>query len=408
MESSSQIKVAYPEILFGPSNRMRTTTPIQTIVEYSYNGVGSLWVLGRDGVSHRINSYTADRHAGDTFGFTINKLHRNAVDVQTNIHRESMLEGNRNMVVYENLLSCPNRGQYRELHVTYFVPDAQLSDAGGVLYIAEFDIVLSTVDPILQGIVHPYSVAAAFAERDGVINSNTLRGTTARWFIVDNEGICGTRYMQICGEVVCIRTRSNGTLESGLYFQLHDEQSPTAVKRFFPIKDVIGDKLPFKLFDSADHAISYNETHDHEVKVTSIKRDTEEYRQQNQLRKELSNANEELVELRNQLLNQNSELTERFRKEAEAVTSRLAAAYKEREQEMLAREQEMLRRAEERTAERLEERARIQKERDEMLKDIAEQAKVRRQHTLEIIKSVPVVLGIALTVMQLFLKAKSK
>lgn len=430
MEHSNQLRVAATDVKFGPSQLPRHNTPMQTITEFSYNGIGFVWVLTREGISYRINSYSSDRRIGEQFGFIINKFFRHAVDVESNIQRESMLEGNRNMAFFDNLLTTGVKGQHRELYVTYFVSDTQLSNAGGVLYVAEADIVLCTVNPHDKPIVHPYGAAAATAARDGLIYVNSIRGTTARWFIVDNERICGCKYMMVCGEAVCIRTTEHGSLESGLYVQVQDETSPNPVKRFYPIKDVMANKLPFRLSDSMEHALSYNEAQEHELNVGTLKRSAEEIRQENQIRKELSQIADENAELRQQLMNQQAEFAERSRKEQESILTAIQAATKEREAEF-ARQEEARRKEYERQEEqrrkdyeqreearrkeseqreetRRKDAERIQLERERLLKDAAEQEKSRRQQTLEVMKAVPVVLGIALTVLQLFSKAKSK
>lgn len=278
--------------------------------------------------------------------------------------------------------------------VDYFVSHEQLKLSGGIFYLTQLDLLISTRSDNVVG-VHPYSQLAHRLRSvvdDGFLNMESGFGFNIR--LVDNKGEQTDKYLNLNGEIFRITPEQCPFYRDGVHVvrsahrlaQTRNAHRPESV--CLPFEE--GYKK-YNLFDSREEALAYGDTakvreRELEERAHEVKKEEADWKaQKNQRDQEL------------EILKHNFE------------TTRL-------EQQRKAKEEELQR--EQRKQYYQEELERLQHERERLLnelkigqaasKDYYEHRSMQRKDSSELMKYIPTVISAIGGIATLFLVGRMK
>lgn len=143
-------------------------------------------------------------------------------------------------------------GSMQATHLDYFITLHELEQNGSSMYLENLDVVISLMPPAMAP-CHPFSLQGA---REGLMSPrSTGGGLEYRIEIYDQDGLHGDRFINISGEVFCIRVNRSGTRRNGVYVYGHAPQST--------VSGPTQERTHFYDFEEADQRLhlyqSYNE-----------------------------------------------------------------------------------------------------------------------------------------------------
>lgn len=196
-------------------------------------------IVGRDGIPFKLPNDVTDR----SNELSIIKTYRidMGVDVdpvnvffnssETTAERNAMLEAYGKAV--ETQIASHTRNQLRFSVKHLIARDDVVSNAGGCLYNADFDIMISVLEDT-SAVTHPYSVPATRRQilvKESNINDTDRFGYSI--YIISNDGVMGDRYVNINGDVYLVPSSRNNSLRNGIYL-CSSSPTSTEAKRMIP------------------------------------------------------------------------------------------------------------------------------------------------------------------------------
>ena len=410
-QQNSTLRVVDPLVSYGPTQGISNNdSALHFQKEFHYTGYGQLYVLTREGLCYTLRSYGIGRSQTEPPGLTVYTARHVSLDVRIDIHRESMSSGNRAKDLYNNFVTRPHNHQGRDLYVSYSITEEQINNNGGSVYSPELDVVLSLADPVTNDIHHPYGCVSALSRPDSVAESR-VPGAHMRLVFIDNERLMGQKWVRFGDYTLQITPVPSDSLRSGLYLVYQSMGEYSEVKQFWELKDVQANKTGFVLFNSRAEAMAWVEQKDHELTVTAMKRDTEELKISSGRRKI---EDDEVAALRKELLDARKQLDELARLNTQNATDAAIAVRTEMSELILverkAHEQRLeaeKKRYEEELRRLEEERKRSREEAERNRKDWYEERNYERKNLNEILKLIPAVASIVLSIVVLT-KSKAK
>lgn len=113
------------------------------------------------------------------------------------------------------------RDKNRLFDVDYFIPTKKMRELGGVFYVKEVDLLISTNTSNGIG-PHPFSrLRDHVRARDAGLMCETT-GFFYRLLFIDNEGVYGTHYVNVNGAAYAIRPIKNPSLPDGFHHYTPD------------------------------------------------------------------------------------------------------------------------------------------------------------------------------------------
>lgn len=402
------MKIIEPEIKFGPITNAEYSSehaPLSMSHEFRYNGYGTLYLLTRDGICYTLRSFLNDRTLTEVPGLTVYASENISVDVNVDIQRESMLSGTRSQALVDNIRKTPLRSTRRNVYVSYFVSDQELTAAGGSAYVADIDVVISVVDPIANSIRHPFGSANVLAGGVGTIEAQRLKGAHMRLLFIDNERVMGDKWFRLGEICIHLRPTVSDQLSSGIYLIYQGSSDTVEVRRHWPLKEVQAGKLPLRMFNSQAEAAAWDEEREHELHTATLKRDTETTKTEGVRQRQLT---DEITSLRKERDEANERYDDMVRNNAKSL-SEAAGNIRQELEDRLNRERKE---AEERLAtekRRYEEEVKQAREdNDRKRKEWYEDRSYERKNLNEILKLIPVIASIVLSVVVLTKSKSSK
>lgn len=402
------MRIIEPEIKFGPMTNAQYSSehaPLSMSHEFRYNGYGTLYLLTRDGICYTLRSFINDRNALEVPGLTVYASETISIDVNVDIQRESMSSGTRSQALVDNIRSAPLRRTHKDVYISYFVSDQELTAAGGSAYVADIDVVISVVDPIENSIRHPFGSAAAASGGLGTIEAKRLKGAHMRMLFIDNERVMGDKWFRLGEICIHLRPTVSDQLASGIYLIYQGSSDNAEVRRYWPLKEVQAGKLPIRMFNSQAEAAAWDEEREHELQTAAFKRDTESTKNEGTRQKQIT---DEISSLRKERDEANERYDSMVRTNAKQL-SEAAANIRQELEDRLNRERKD---AEERLAtekRRHEEEVKQAREDSERKrKEWYEERSYERKNLNEILKLIPVVASIVLSIVVLTKSKSSK
>lgn len=379
-----RLKVHQPDQRIGQSRHLNNEKPqLGFNVDYHYNGNGTLWIITRDGLCYCLDGSQGRRSVNEQEGLTIYCAHRLEHYVHLAIHRELLSIPTFSGQLYNTIMTrpveCGQRGAYYE----NFISDADIHNKGGSIYIQALDIVACTVDPIFNGIKHPFSPTVELTS-ELIGKHHTNGAATVKVRIIDNEGVTPTKYYRLGDIAISVLPVANGELKSGLYVIYRGATEADEIRNWYSLADMENDKTPIKFFNSKPEALAYDA-------IGAMKLRTEELKAQQQLQKpiddEANGLRQQLQSLRDQQMTEYTRTIESMRTQHQGIL--------EQERKRFTAEHEIFK----------SELEALRKEREHRVKDRYDDLSYERKNFNEMLKMIPAIVSIVLSVVVL-VKAK--
>lgn len=279
----------------------------------------------------------------------------------------------------DNTLNAPTGNQYADISalqtavmhrrtgrdgstkfdVDYFIPSTRIRELGGVFYLEQLDILISTMANNRMG-PHPFSrLSKHIQQRDQHDLVSETAGFFYRLRFVDNEGTYGTHYVNINGVAYAVRPVQDTNSKSGIYHYVPSVDNPTLTHTTY--KTIEEGIVEYDLYKTREEAITHG----------NVKESQKQWLKEREL------------EIEKERMERNREMAE-LKAEHELKMTRLKNDHALDE------------------AERQREMFRLQKEKDQLKdeleyrhlhrKDRYEARSASRRDTSDIIKAIPVVL----------------
>lgn len=199
----------------APSGR----SPLEVSITYQNGTNVPITVISRSGIGFEI----APTPAIGAKDFTIRVTYAICKSVNIDVHRLLNMVDDDSSIEMRAIADALRHGKQvfdgrRTIFtIEYSVGRPELETRGGSLYLPQLDIVLS----ILQGPnvpTHPYNEQAQrrqLIESDPGINSSDTFGYY--FLVIDNEGVYGDRFVNVCGEVFRVKAIKDYSRHSGIY-----------------------------------------------------------------------------------------------------------------------------------------------------------------------------------------------
>lgn len=393
-----RLKVHQPEQSIGQPSQINNEQPqFSMISDFHYNGNGKLWVISREGVCYCLDGSQGKRRYDDKPGLTVYCSHRIANFVDVDMHRELQSVECFGQKLYHETKTRRVDLMGRTVYYNNFVSDYDISAKGGSLYIQSLDIVICTVDPVLSGIRHPFSPAVELTS-ELIGQRQTAGAGSIKIRIIDNEGVTATKWYCV-GEIpISVHPVQHPDLGSGVYVIYRGATEVDEVRRRYTLADLESGKLPISFYNSKAEALAADRVAATKLETEQTKLETEQLKAKQQKQKPVD---EEIEALRAQVLAAN-ERERKLQQQQQDDSLRIAQSLRDQHQRDI--EAERKRWAAETEVWRTELEI-LRKEREARTKDRYDDLSYERKNFNEMLKMIPAIVSIVLSVVVL-VKAK--
>lgn len=237
-------------------NTKAAWSPLEKTVSYYNHLTDDVTVVGRDGIPFRIPS---SGRRDNTVQVRVTYSIDSSIQVDPNSvfyhHGSNTAEGKALKSAIAAMEENPTHGK-KTFSLNYTVTRDDIVRNGGILYLAELDLVINATKEEWKAL-HPYSDAAT---RYQLIEAETNVNNTERFgyslYIVSNDGRFKDKYVNIGGCVYRVPSTKNQSLRDGVYLCStgpveNDATTPMPIALHYEF-EAARDKL--KLYDSAEEA----------------------------------------------------------------------------------------------------------------------------------------------------------
>lgn len=222
MQYLEETKLTYHEIdnVSLATHALNERSQVEQHVQYINHLSSDVTVVGRNGVPFTLPP-TGRRH--DEFLIRITYRIDPSVKVdqanQFNRYANDNAEGRalREAIALLESGKLPTVMGKREFSLEYRVTRNEIVENGGVLYLADLDLVVSAVrDPSVA--IHPYSSASSrYRLIESEVNVNNTESFGYAMYLVSNDGAVKDKFVNIGGEVYRVPSVKNQSLRDGVY-----------------------------------------------------------------------------------------------------------------------------------------------------------------------------------------------
>lgn len=231
-----------PEVAIGESNRP-AWSPLERNVSFYNNLFDDVVIVGRDGLPFKL---PPSGKRDNLFQIRVTyRIHASVImDPKGVFHNygANTAEGKALAAAVKNIEESPVSGN-KTFSLDYTIRRDDIVSQGGVLYLADLDIVVSVHKDEWKAL-HPYSDASTryqLIEAESNVNNSERFGYSV--YIVSNNGSVNSKYINLGGSVYRVPSITNQSLRDGVY-----------VCSSGPVQNSAKDPIPMSLHYTFDEA----------------------------------------------------------------------------------------------------------------------------------------------------------
>jgi len=237
--------------------------------------------------------------------------------------------------------------------------------------------------------------------------------------VVDNEGVLGDLWYRTGAIALCVRPTSNTNLESGLYISYRGATEASTIKLSGTLQDIQTGKTPIRFWPSKAAALAEMEAAELQYSTAKIKLATEQTKAEQShaklkddevgsLREALAEAQAAMSRLQQQQIDEMNRLYSVTQQEHAARLAEAQARSADEFKRFQAALEERDKDRERRRKEDDERRKAADEEQERRRKEYYEEQSYERKNYNEMLKMIPSLLSIALSILVLIKSAKAK